>query len=63
MICTKVAYTTRKEGHFALRKIERSGGRAMRCYYCPDCFRYHLTSQLEGYRNDKKPILRSTRKK
>lgn len=53
MMCTKVAYTTRKEAHFALRKIERVGGRTMWCYYCTQCFHYHLTSKRDQYYSKK----------
>ena len=40
----KRSYRCRKEAKAAIRRYKQKFSRAMRCYKCPHCCNYHLTS-------------------
>ncbi len=46
-MCTKVGYSSKTDANWALKRISNIGKR-MRSYKCPKCFKYHLTSDVNG---------------
>lgn len=48
MKCSKVSFSKGK-AHTAQKTIQIKG-KQMRSYKCPECFKYHLTSDLNGAR-------------
>ena len=45
--CGKTTFNSRTDAHWAMKKIMQSG-KKLRVYKCPNCFKYHLTSDVNA---------------
>ena len=48
--CTKKHYSSKRAAKVAAQRIGGYNNKEMRCYKCPHCSRYHITSQVANWK-------------